>query len=253
MSISRVFNVRELVRMAAVPDPRQGVFETLLVHGGQAVELEAHLARLEASLVELFPEHMAPELDIAEIPLEHGAMRIDLAPEGDRLDAEVSFRKIAGGREKTALNSFAVAGGLGRHKWRDRALVDAAQARLGGLPLIVDTDGAILEAARANVFAVRNDALLTPPLDGRILPGVTRMRVLALGQTLGIECHERPLSRRELLEADEVFLTGSVRGIERVAHLDGVPLHDGDGIATWLASELWQAWTGAKTAARAFG
>ena len=75
-----------------------------------------------------------------------------------------------------------LAGGLGEHKWVDRSLLDEAQAALpaGALPLIVDADGAVLEASRANLFAVRDGALFTPPLDGRILPGVTRARVIEI-------------------------------------------------------------------------
>ncbi len=47
------------------------------------------------------------------------------------------------------------------------------------------------------------------------------MRVLEIAGALGIETREEPLARDDLLAADEVFLTGSVRGIEPAASLDG--------------------------------
>ncbi len=107
----------------------------------------------------------------------------------------------------------------------------------------------MLEASRANVFAVRDGALLTPPLDGRILPGVTRMRLLELAAENGIEARESALTRDDLFAADEVFLTGSVRGIERVRALDGVPLPANGDIAAHLDAKLRRAWVGAPTVA----
>ena len=71
-----------------------------------------------------------------------------------------------------------VPGGLGPHKWRDRTLLEAHEADdPDTIPLLLDADGLVLEASRANVV-VRDagGALHTPPADGRILPGVTAAR-----------------------------------------------------------------------------
>jgi para-aminobenzoate synthetase / 4-amino-4-deoxychorismate lyase len=230
------------------PDPHQGVFETLLVHDRRPVELEAHLARLQASLTELFPDRSAPNLQLGEIPIEEGAMRIDVDAMTDRLAAEISFRGVGEATETLALRSFPFHGGLGRHKWRDRVLLDRAQGELGGLPLLVDTHGELLEAARANVFAVRDGALFTPPLDGRILPGITRKRVIEIAKSREIPVREESLTRESLFLADEVFLTGSVRGIEPGAALDGKPLAGAGPLAATLAAELRRAWLGAPVA-----
>jgi para-aminobenzoate synthetase / 4-amino-4-deoxychorismate lyase len=119
----------------------------------------------------------------------------------------------------------------------------------GTIPLIADEDGAVLEASRANLFAIRDGALFTPPLDGRILPGITRMRVLEIAAGADIEARETELHRDNLLGADEVFLTGSVRGVERVRALDGVSLPANGEIAANLGTMLRRAWTGAPTAA----
>jgi para-aminobenzoate synthetase/4-amino-4-deoxychorismate lyase len=146
-----------------------------------------------------------------------------------------------------SLHTLQLPGGLGAHKWADRSLLEEAQAGLldDGMPLVVDTDGAALEASRANLFAVRNGALFTPPLDGRILPGVTRARVLEIAAAVGLETHEDPLSGDDLHGASEVFLTGSVRGIERVRSLDGAALMPGGEIGSRIEAELHHAWTGA--------
>ena len=76
-------------------------------------------------------------------------------------------------------------GGLGRHKWRDRRLLQALAAHSPGtVPLLLDTDGQVLEAAHANVWLVVGQALITPPADGRILPGVSRTALLARPRAL---------------------------------------------------------------------
>jgi branched-subunit amino acid aminotransferase/4-amino-4-deoxychorismate lyase len=227
------------------PDPAQGVFETLLVLDGRPVELDAHLARLEASLAALYPDRAALNLGAMDAPQRDCVMRIDVVPHDDRLETKISFREIGQRAGPTALNSLAVPGGLGAHKWRDRSLLDHAQARLGGLPLVVDIDGSVLEAARANVFAVHGGALFTPPLDGRILPGVTRARVIELAKSAAIPVHERPLRRDDLLRADEVLLSGSVRGIERADSLDGAALAGAALLDDELAAGLRRAWLGA--------
>jgi para-aminobenzoate synthetase/4-amino-4-deoxychorismate lyase len=265
LSISSVFTLREVATMAAVfdrrrPDPQRGVFETLLVIDGRAVELDAHLSRLRASLTTLFPDRTPPPLDVPNTGTSQvGALRIAVAPEvNGELAATIEHRPATGhfapenggqsSTEAVSLRSLTLAGGLGAHKWMDRSLLEEAQEWLptGALPLIVDGDGAVLEASRANVFIVRDGALLTPPADGRILPGVTRMRVIGLSSAMGIDVSERELSRDDLLAADEVFLTGSVRGVERVAALDGIGLPSDGEVTARVAAELRQAWTGTK-------
>jgi len=242
------------------PDPAKGVFETLLVLDGRPVEWDAHLARLDASLTELYPHRPRP---IPDAPaLDGGVVRIMVAPDvGGKLTTTIEHRPASGqfatengGKVTTgaaSLRSLRLPGGLGAHKWADRSLLEEAQAALpdGALPLIVDDDEFVLEASRANVFALRDGALLTPPLDGRILPGVTRMRVLELAAALDIVTREITLSREDLLAADEVFLSGSVRGIESAGSLDGAALAGAGEIAVRLAAELRRAWAGLKAAA----
>lgn len=230
------------------PDPQQGVFETLLVLDGCPVEPEAHIVRLEASLKTLFPDQTPPSLEVPAAGA--GALRIMVAPDcGGLLRAQTEVREAHLGGE-ISLHSLPLPGGLGAHKWTDRSLLDEVQATLpeDTLPLLVDEDGSVLEASRANVFAVREGVLLTPPLDGRILPGVTRMRVIELASELSIEVRETGLSLGDLVDADEVFLTGSVRGVECVHALDGAPLPANGNIAAHLDTKLRRVWAGAPTA-----
>jgi para-aminobenzoate synthetase/4-amino-4-deoxychorismate lyase len=238
--------------MAAVPglwppDPEQGIFETLLVIDGRPVELDAHEARLNASLAKLFPGLPIPPLDEIDLPAQRGSLRIEVKPVGNELAIQTSVRTGKHRSRPVALHSLCVPAGLGAHKWADRRLLAEAQSGLPGdaLPLIVDEDGSVLEASRANVFVVRGGALVTPPLDGRILPGITRRRVMELAADVGLSTEEAALCQEDILAADEVFVSGSVRGIEPVASLDGAELPSGRPITAKLATELRRAWLGA--------
>lgn len=234
-------------------DPTVGVLETMLVLGGEPVEPEAHLARLRNSVGELYGQDLPPGLteDLREkcSGIAQGKARITATPSGATVectDAIGDFCTDAVHNSPTgaSLHSLTVPGGFGPHKWADRSLLDEAAAALPAddLSLIVDRDGAALEASRANLFAVRDGAVFTPPLDGRILPGITRARVLALAATAAIETRETTLTRADLQAADEVFLTGSVRGIEPVRELDGEPLAGDGGTTARLDTELRRAW-----------
>jgi para-aminobenzoate synthetase/4-amino-4-deoxychorismate lyase len=232
----------------------------MLVVDGRLVELDAHLSRLESSLAELFPDRTAldprTEIERRAAGLELGSIRATAAPVGAAgLRTQIELRRGAfpsdsegNAPRPIALCSLILAGGLGAHKWADRSLLEEAQALLPAetLPLILDRDGTVLEASRANVFAVRGGDLLTPPTDGRILPGVTRARVLEMAAATGMAAHEVELSRDDLLNADEVFLTGSVRGVERARSLDGVALDTAGEVGSALEAELRQAWAAAQ-------
>ena len=103
--------------------------------------------------------------------------------------------------------------------------------------LLLNDAGRIAEASGANVCALIDGVLVTPPPGEGALPGLTRRTVLECWQELGGTYAERPLTRYELLAADEAFLCGSGAGIVAVASLDDRPLgHGGRDAQNRLAS-----------------
>jgi branched-chain amino acid aminotransferase len=74
--------------------------------------------------------------------------------------------------------------------------------------LYLSADDTVLEGTTSNVFIVRRNAVVTPPLQG-ILPGVTRRFLESVARRARIPLREAPIARRELFAADEVFLTAS--------------------------------------------
>lgn len=203
-------------------------------------------------------------------------LRLTVAPDGHgKLDlaavtADVDPATVFPAAERRVpVAPVAVRGGLGAHKWADRRLLAAASRELAdrvgvatsapgrqsvapaAVSLIVDTDGAVLEADRANVFAVRGDAVATPPTDGRILPGVARARTIELAVQLGIGVAETPLRLDDLRSADAVFLTGSVRGVELVRDLGSPERRDDPaGPAARLSAALRERWLSGGPAGR---
>ncbi len=244
------------------PDRSRGVFETLLAVEGEPVELEAHLSRLERSLDLLYSEALPPQagealrdaassLSPSPVPPDRpredirlGRLRLTAAPVEDGLQLDL----LAGGVDSenvfpahgVALRTHRLAHGLGEHKWADRAGIDRPAPGEPGA-LILDGDEA-LEAGWANLFAVRDGALFTPPLDGRLLPGTTRAAVLEVAPQEGIEVNELPLSPAELLSAEETFLTNSIRVIEPAEELDGRPLPGCGDLSRRLAAALRRRW-----------
>lgn len=101
-------------------------------------------------------------------------------------------------------------------------LARAEARRLGADDaLMLNTLGQVAEASSSNIFAVFGDELVTPPVEAGILPGIVRLTVLELAPSLGLRPVERTLLPADLIEADEVFITNSVREVVRVAVLDG--------------------------------
>ncbi|MGC4109793.1 MAG: aminotransferase class IV [Nocardioides sp.] len=208
------------------PDPAAGLFDTLLVRAGHPVDLDAHLRRLAASVQELYGvpvdvDALGARLLADARGLTTARVRTTYSPEPGSWEIE-AVRIEEPGLDPRTLAVREVPGGLGRHKWVDRSPV--AEPGEADDVLVVD-DGTVLECGSANVFAVVAGVVVTPSLDGRILPGTVRARVLALLASERASAVERPLRVAELAEADEVFTTSSIRGIQPVV---GCP-----DVATW--------------------
>src|SRR6476646_381799 len=225
------------------PDPAQGVFETMLVVGGAPVLPEAHLSRLESSLRAVYGAELPGDTRrrVAEraAGLDLGRVRLTFAPPALMIEAGEVPAALHFPERPIALRSRQVSGGLGCHKWADRAALPPCPA--GEAALLLDS-AEVLEADRANVFAVHTGAVFTPPLDGRILPGVTRATVIELAREEEIKVIESPLDLGQLAAADEVFLTNSIRGIEAVDSIDGTHLVGERPLTGRLSGALRDKW-----------
>jgi para-aminobenzoate synthetase/4-amino-4-deoxychorismate lyase len=221
--ICRVLRTAKLTGEAAVtaalrPRPAAGVFTSLRVTDGFATDLAEHLARLEASTVELYgkrlPAGVGDQLAALLASRPSGRLRVTAQPVGGPLQVTAEVVPTAPAAATVTLRPVVVPGGIGPQKWRDRRLLSRLSAAAGLAVdehlLIVDANGDVLETDRANIFAVIGGVLHTPPLDGRLLPGVTRAAILRLAGEQCIPVKEAPLGVADLAEATEVFAVNSV-------------------------------------------
>lgn len=126
-------------------------------------------------------------------------------------------------------------------------LLALRQARENGCDdvLMFNTAGWLCEAATANVFLVRDGGLVTPDLSSGCLPGTTRGFVLEQANRIGIPCVERPVSRDDLDQAEELFLCSSTRGPVEILELGGIKFCEGP--ITRLLKEAWRSAVASKS------
>lgn len=192
----------------------------MLVRDGRIQSARRHLDRLAHSIGALYGMGLAADTherllaEAAPLAGEH-RLRVDAVP---GKDASITTVPVAAGtRQPVVLEPFVVPGGLGPHKWRDRRLLDIATRYRGAIsghepgPLLVDADGTVLEAAWGNIWLLEDDRLITPPTDGRILPGVTRAVLLELAPSLGLHPREEPISLHRAQAAPCAFATSAIR------------------------------------------
>jgi branched-chain amino acid aminotransferase len=93
--------------------------------------------------------------------------------------------------------------------------------------IALNVDGLVSEGSGENVFLVVDGTLVTPAVDGSMLPGITRDAVLTIARDIGIPVHERAVPRELLYVADELFLTGTAAEITPVLSVDRTPVGGG--------------------------
>jgi branched-chain amino acid aminotransferase len=104
----------------------------------------------------------------------------------------------------------------------------AARAQGAAEALLEDASGHILEGSTSNVFAVIAGKLVTAPETAAILPGITRAHALALASELGLAIELYSPLKSELLRADEVFISSSIRELVPVVSIDGQRVGPGE-------------------------
>ncbi|HEX4646047.1 MAG TPA: branched-chain-amino-acid transaminase [Verrucomicrobiae bacterium] len=87
--------------------------------------------------------------------------------------------------------------------------------------IMLNAEGYVSECTADNVFIVKGNHLLTPPLSAGALYGITRQVVIELAGKLGLAVAEPNLTRYDLFNADECFITGTGAELIPVVKIDG--------------------------------
>jgi branched-chain amino acid aminotransferase len=86
--------------------------------------------------------------------------------------------------------------------------------------ILLNTQGHVADGSGENVFIVRDETLLTPPLASGPLGGITRDSVIKIAADLGWKTEEAELNRTDLYLADEAFFTGTAAEIVPIRSVD---------------------------------
>lgn len=217
-----------------------GVFESLRTYRGKIFRKEEHIQRfLESARTvgvreKIDSKQIARELDSAlkavSTSKEDGDFFLRITwwkagvfvMAGRRKHSEELYRRGAALKTSPVKRSpsHAVPSGA-----KTTDYVNAALATLEPKPdsvyewLFLDAAGFVTEVRIGNFFIIKDGKLLTPPTTG-ILNGVTRRFVIECAHELGIPVLEVPLTRHEVYNADEAFLTNTSWEILPVRELD---------------------------------
>src|ERR671918_1999458 len=93
--------------------------------------------------------------------------------------------------------------------------------------IMLNMRGMVVEGTAENIFMVKNKIVVTPPLTSGALDGITRSSILDIAKDLGIDFQISDISRDELYNADEVFLTGTAAEIKSIGEIDSIKIADG--------------------------
>ncbi|HKG41205.1 MAG TPA: branched-chain amino acid transaminase, partial [Nitrososphaeraceae archaeon] len=93
--------------------------------------------------------------------------------------------------------------------------------------IMLNANGMVVEASAENIFIVKDNILITPPVTSGALNGITRDSILTLAREKRIPYEIRDIARDELYLADEVFLTGTAAEVKSVVEIDNRTIGDG--------------------------
>lgn len=246
-----------------------GIYEVIPVYDGQLVALPYHIERLRNGLAEIklpipwsdeqlstilttlvgengggfqglylqisrgaYPrrQHAMP----AEVQPTLFAYTFKIAPPSDGNPATTSVYKVITGEDmrwnRRHIKTVAL---LGNVMHMQEAL-DAGADEI----LLFTQAGLLTEAAACNVFVVHHGVIKTPPLNNEKLAGITRKMLLSiLRQHSGLPVEETNISRADLEEASEVWLTSSTKEIGPVVTIDGASVGDGKPGPVWHTAQ----------------
>jgi branched-chain amino acid aminotransferase len=109
--------------------------------------------------------------------------------------------------------------------------------------VLLNERGEVSECTAANIFAVKKDKVVTPPLNSGCLEGVTRGVLMEIAADAGTSVVEQTLKLEDLYSADEVFVTSTNRNVIGVREIAGHKIGLGEnGPVTRRLDEVFEAY-----------
>ncbi len=261
-----------------------GVYEVIPVYGGCPFRFEQHLARLARSLAEIRIDDPLTPVQWREIAIRLIADHArNTGADAQNVHQTLYFQVTRGValRDHAMLPGltptvFALCNGMTQpsaaqrrdgvacvsaddFRWhrahiKSVSLLGAVLARqisvdAGAAETVLFRDDFLTEASASNVWIVKDGVLLGPPKSHLVLEGIRYGLLEEICQAAGIPYALRPIRRAEVLAADEVLLSSSMKEVLPVTRLDGRPV--GNGQPGPIYTRLYAGYQSAKAAAQA--
>jgi branched-chain amino acid aminotransferase len=249
------------------------VYETLRTYGGQPFALHRHLRRLRASAARIGVAIPQPNAELSE-RLQALLERAQNSESYIRLivsrgvgDISYHFERISGPTiammvkpyeplPESAYSEGVMVSLVSVRRNHPDALDPAikscnllnnllatreAQSKGALEALLLNQAGELAEGAGSNVFVVRAGQALTPPLSAGILAGITREILFEIAGEVGVPMREASLRAEDLLDADEAFLTSTLKELAPIRRVDAHALRSCPGPITRKLLEAFRA------------
>jgi branched-chain amino acid aminotransferase len=240
-----------------------GLFETMRAYKGHIFRLDYHLARLRRSAQSLGLTHSSLNIVKGKQSLETACMetleanklknaRLRLtvsAGEGDMTPdprtcsnptvlvtaqniIPLSPEKYKSGF-KAALSSLRRNSQSPLSRLKSTCYMENILARMAAKAagcdeaILLNEQGYLAEGSTTNIFLMNNRELITPSLESGVLPGITREAVLEIASASNIKTVERQVELKELIEAEEAFVTNSILELMPLVSVEGRTIGSG--------------------------
>ncbi|AJY74333.1 D-amino-acid transaminase [Paenibacillus beijingensis] len=230
-----------------------GVYEVIRVYGGRPFLMEEHLHRFKRSADELKIRLAWDEQELAlmfnelvavnevmdgkiYVQLTRGAAKRDHLFPGQAEPVLIAYTDPAS-RPLDKMNKGIRVMTVDDIRWLrvdikslnllPNVLVRQQAHDAGADDAIFVRNGIVTEGSSSNVFGVKDGICYTHPAGNLILNGITRQKLLQLAEAHGIACVEQAFTRDQLLEMDEVFISGTISEVTPVIAVDGQPIGNG--------------------------
>jgi branched-chain amino acid aminotransferase len=244
-----------------------GIFTTMRISRGEAFAYERHWRRLEkdAAIIRLPVPYTAAKVrvNLHEViranKVSEGSARIYLVynsvgfwqsdEQRPQVDLIIYSAPLPEYREPIRLavrehgrHAASPLAGVKSTSWLPNVWAVAEAQREGfDEVVLLNERGEIAECTAANIFAVKNGKVQTPPLNSGCLEGVTRGILFEIAPEAGVAVTEQALRPDDLYSADEVFITSTNRNLLGVGEIAGHRIATAPGPVTHQLNELFDA------------
>lgn len=153
---------------------------------------------------------------------------IYMIPFGDYFDMSRPLRVLVSSWVRSTDNNIPSRGKISGAYINSAFAKDQAEEAGFDDALMMNARGKVAEASGANFYIVRNGVMITSPITGDILEGITRMSIIQFAEDAGIPVEVREIDRSELYVCDEAFLCGTGAQVAVIGNIDGRPVGTGE-------------------------